>query len=1258
VVAANDPSELDASTPTGDALDALLREAAHVSETVASSRPALAAGSVLAGGRLSIVRKLGEGGMGVVYEAYDSERNARVALKTLSRVEAAGVYRLKNEFRGLSSVTHPNLVRLYELFVDGEIWFFTMELLRGQRFDRWVRPGGTLDEPRLRSALAQLVAGVDAIHAAGKLHRDLKPSNVLVSEDGRAVVLDFGLAVEPELGGVGRTVADESVSGTPAYMAPEQAAGRAATAASDYYAIGVMLFEGLTGRLPFQGRPHEMLTDKLRRAAPAVSESNSTAAPDLVQLCKQLLAQDAAARVDRAGLSAALHASIPGRIVAPERASASPPPGEPLLLGRGEELAALRAAFDASVAGKAVVVFVSGESGMGKSALVGAFASELRGRGVQVIAGRCYERENVPYKGFDALVDELSRHLRKLPGEEAAALLPRETYALARIFPVLERVPVVAAAPKREVSDPQDLKRRAFEAFGELLGRMRDRAPLVLVVDDLQWIDQDSLRFMRALLLHASPAPVLLVCAHRSEGAEGNALLSSVREAAFNNAAIEVRDLRAGPLAQAALAELSLRLLPPGAGATLAESFAREAQGSPFFAAELARSQSLRAAGAGPVSLDEALALHVGSLPEPARRLLALLALVGQPLAPLVACEAADVSDGPAQLDRLHAEQLVRASFDADGARMVECYHDKVREQIAASLDAPRTRALAQRLADVLLARQGSDPELTARALELAGLPEQAAEHGARAAQRAFSALAFSRAAALYTRALAHGRFEPRQLQALLAAKAEALAHAGQGERAAEAFVQAARGVEGPKAEELALRAGEQYLFCGELDKGRALLALLARGAGMWFPRTLVGALASLVWWRVRLRMSRLRFVPRDIRDARTERELEVLRTLAHGLVRTDQVRAAAFCARWVLRALRAGHAVELARALAWEFLFASMMDEPAHRRELVERLCERLVAETRDWFAGRSFVYARGVYSLMKAGNPAQALVEFDQAIAIVNAHPDPTASYDRVWLEYFRASALFMEGRVIDAFKLARSQLEDALARGDDTVSTVLACLVCWGWLAADQPAQAAEQLERARQRLRPGEETLQDMYWLVIQPLPDVYRELPVEAWRNAETHRARYLASLTGRYLSPGGLETMLCGVAVAAAQAAATQAERRQLGDMAESMERRARRSTFGFGTSLPRAALACLRRDREGAIGALRDGLQRKIPPLIDTVLRRRLGELLENAEGAVLIAEADAFLCERGVVHPARFVATLAAGIEISPASDGVAPG
>jgi serine/threonine protein kinase len=1233
-----------ASGAHDDSFDLLLKRVAHVSEPGSSFAPPLDVGDELAGARLRIVRVIGEGAMGRVYEAYDRERRGSVALKTLKRLDPGSVYLLKSEFRSLADVGHPNVVRLHELFGEGEEWFFTMELVDGERFDDWVRPrntgiaSGKLDEARLRAALSQLCEGITAIHAAGKLHRDLKPSNVLVTAEGRVVVLDFGLAADAGPGGEGQALRSTGVCGTPAYMAPEQAAGSPATTASDFYALGVMLFESLTGELPFVGQPDGMLVDKQR--GPARSLKATQVPGDLAATCDALLARDPTLRPDGEALRAALGPWRGSPVVRDRNRTFE---GDPLL-GRESELGRLGDAYEATLLGKAVVMFVSGESGIGKSALCNAFLDTLRAQGrALALKGRCHERESVPFKGFDSLIDDLSGHLRQL-GQEAMAVLPREVYALARIFPVLERVAAVAEAPKKAIFDPQDLKRRAFDAFWELLSSLRNRSPLVVLLDDAQWLDQDSTRFMEHLLVRPDPVPMLILCAHRSEGADHNALLQSLLKTAQRSAKLDVRALVVGPLSRDALHGLAERLLPQDADAAALAALVAEAQGSPFFAAEIARGFALVPHGERRrlPSLTEALALHVKALPDAAQRLLALLALADRPLSPELVLDPGR-SDGHALLDTLRRERLVRMSFDPLGARQVECYHDKIREQATASLEAPQVRELSLALSQRLLAEPENFADLLARTFVQAGLPEQAAPHAARAAEQAQAALAFDRAATLYAQALAHGHFEPDRLHALRVSRADALAWAGQGERAAEAYLEAALGADAEVARELTSKAGEQYLYCGSLERGRALFGGALRSIGISFPQSLPAALASVTWSRARLRLRGLAFRRRAEVDPRTERELEALESATRTLTRSDQLRAADFSARWVRRALDAGHAVQAARALSLEYFVLAFSAPHGAHIDAVQALCERLCAETGDEFARYLLIFVKGM-RLFNSEQPLAALSDLERSHELNVAYPNPGIAYDIVWNRLIKATALFQLGRFDEATALALSQLADARQRDDRPAGVGLAQFVATGLLAADRPDQAVEILDQFYVPPDDREMTMQDYFYLSSRMQIEVYRGDARRGWYAYAAYRERFFASFMGKVMRAGWLEVYASNVAYVAAAETENDVERAHLQREAMRLARRAMRKTLPryFGPGERRVAY--LRGDHDAVVASLREEIATGHPsPLRRQMLRRSLGEMLRGDEGAVLVTEADEFFHQCGVVDPARFLTSCA---------------
>ena len=508
---------------TSETLDWVLRDLPD------AGRAAAAAPQEFVGtARFEVRRTLGSGGFGTVYESYDREQHQLVALKVLRRSDPVFLYRFKREFRALVDIRHQNLVELYELFSERDAWFFTMELVRGTDFlryvarrDRAVAETGcaACDVARLRLSVVQLAEGILALHGAGLVHRDVKPGNVLVTPDGRVRLLDFGLVREMDLS----SAASVAIVGTPAYMAPEQRAQLPSGTAADWYSFGVMLFQALTGSLPRRTNPFAT-----SQPSPIVALELLVDVPhDLKTLCRDLLDPDPATRPPGVDVLRRL-----GAASRPE-ASDVPASADELVIGQEPQLSHLRELLELTRRGRAVVVNVSGESGIGKSTLLRSFRRTLARTDpdIVILTGRCHQNETVPYKGLDDLVDGLSNYLKALPPIEVEALVPRDAPSLIRMFPVLAQVEGIASVRRKsmDVVDAQELRRRAFASLQDLFARLSERQTLVLAIDDLQWSDLDSAAFLRDLFVTLSPPSVLFIASYRAEDANTSPFLQSWR---------------------------------------------------------------------------------------------------------------------------------------------------------------------------------------------------------------------------------------------------------------------------------------------------------------------------------------------------------------------------------------------------------------------------------------------------------------------------------------------------------------------------------------------------------------------------------------------------------------------------------------------------------------------------------------------------------------------------------------------------------
>ena len=904
-------------------------------------------------GRFRVIRRIGAGGMGVVYEALNAERNLSVALKTLNHLEADSIYRLKNEFRSLAGVVHPNLVKMHELSCVGGQWFFVMDYVEGVPFVDHVRgvapapsrasvttvdlrkrvlesnaPLGSTPAPpprpgpppnaaffeKIRRASAQLIAGVRALHDLGKIHRDLKPSNVLVTAEGKVVILDFGLTTDdqppPEQS------AQKGLVGTPVYMAPEMFTGEWAGPAADWYAVGVMLYEALTGVLPQRGAVRELMALKLfgepeppRGVVPATPD-------DLNDVCLRLLSRDPAARPNGAELQALLPIDACAHPTSKPEARPVPAP----FVGRRDELSVLGIALERVVAGRAILVSIAGESGIGKSALCEAFLNRIRGeRDTTVLAGRCYEHESVPYKAFDQIADALSHYLNRCGDTEAALVMPRDPAALTILFPVLARVPLIEALAARPLpSDPAELRARGFAAFAELLRRLADRRRLVLVIDDLQWSDADSALLLKDAFAGREPPGCLLITTSRQARPEAlRGLLSVMGEG--ERGGLEVVELQLSGLSAEESTTLAGRVglgAPEGREAVVA--ITAEAKGNPFFVVALARNAS-QAPRAVDASLKSFMRGWVGSLPAPASQLLKIIAVAGRPVDETVVAKAAGSVETASDLSYLAGQHFIGAW--PTPSRIVECYHDQIREAVVASLRDEERRDLHARLADVLETAQDADAQQLAVHFLAAGEAHKGSLYAEQTADQARKALAFLDAARWYERALSSAGPEPERVRELQTKLGEAYSGAGRGATAAQWFLDAARTAPFHSALKLRQRAAELLLVSGHIDDGVRVLDEVLGHIRMQLTRSPRRALASLLWQRARLRFRGLDFVETD---PATISESDLLKidacwSVALGLSLVDPVRAANFQTRNVRLSLDSGEPYRVARALAME---------------------------------------------------------------------------------------------------------------------------------------------------------------------------------------------------------------------------------------------------------------------------------------------------------------------------------------------------
>jgi predicted ATPase len=555
----------------------------------------------LQNGRYVILKRLGEGGKGVVYKARDTVLNRVVAVKMLKTTVAGedAHSRFMREAQAVGKLNHPNVVSIHDIGKEGERQFFVLEFVDGMSLRELMGtyPEGRCDIQTVLRIGIDVCGALHYAHSQGVLHRDVKPENVMLTREDVAKLMDFGLA---KMLGQPSLTQEGIIVGTVAYVAPEIALGRGADARSDLYSFGAVLYEAVTGKPPFVGEDVVKVIFSHIHDVPVSPGRVNVKVPQALSDCvMRLLEKEPEKRYQSAAdLLKVLRNIAEGFLREAYGPSAKPavvvPSSRPIaakeiqLVDRADEMNLLREAVDRAVRGEGGLLFLYGEAGIGKTRLARELRAYAHLRGMRVLYGRClalFRMDGVPpYVLWSEVVRD---YLEDCSPEQLYRVVGFYPAEVAKVVPELRQK--LGAIPQSFPISPEMEQNRLFEAFSQFIGNISKEAPLLVVLDDLQWTDSTSLLLLHYLARGAHRGPLLLLGAYRSTDIDSKHPLTAVLTELNRE-----RLLQSVSLKRMSLNEISEMIKQTLEQDDVPADFCRlvfeKTRGNPFFAEEVIKS--------------------------------------------------------------------------------------------------------------------------------------------------------------------------------------------------------------------------------------------------------------------------------------------------------------------------------------------------------------------------------------------------------------------------------------------------------------------------------------------------------------------------------------------------------------------------------------------------------------------------------------------------------------------------------------------
>jgi tetratricopeptide (TPR) repeat protein len=729
--------------------------------------------------RYRLDAELGQGGMGVVYQGYDTLLDREVAIKILSeqskaRLGSAGRARLLNEAQSAARLNHPNIVSIFDAGEAGGLPYIVMELLQGESLHD-LRPDSI---PQILSIARQISAALHHAHSLGVIHRDLKPENIVVLNNGKIKLTDFGLARSA----TARLTMEGMIVGTVLYLAPEAATGQGVDARADLYALGVLLYEMIAGVLPFTDNdPLAVISQHLYSPVTPLHVHRPDVTPALEELVLSLLEKQPECRPSNAlevqkaietmeAVEALEAQTDQAKTLAPVEAAGPTLMLERIvrgrLVGRERELAEVKAILRGAYSGESSVLLVSGEAGIGKTRLVRELIAHAAVSGSKYLAGSCYSEGGMPYTPFPQLIatsfgiSGISLDLPEYVMEDLAAISPELRLSLPQV--------------SEPVFDPQSDQQRVFESITAWAAALAKQAPIIIFIDDIHWGDSSTLFLLRHLARRLVNQRVLIVLTYREvELGEANPLQNLLHD--LNRERLSTRVKLTRFSLDQTRAMLETMLTPTGPiSSNLVEAIYRETEGNPFFIEEVTKAlieegrlcyedvcwvAQDEAEIQIPQSVRVTIQTRLARLPEQAQEVLRLAAFIGREFEFEVLRQASDLEE-EALIDALESAeraQIINEIKVGKAQTTFSFVHNLIPNTLRDGVGTLRRQRLHRRVAEAIKAVFPDDEarlETLAFHYEQAGDAGQAVSYFSRAANRALQVFANQEAERYYRLAL------------------------------------------------------------------------------------------------------------------------------------------------------------------------------------------------------------------------------------------------------------------------------------------------------------------------------------------------------------------------------------------------------------------------------------------------------------------------------------------------------------------------